>query len=148
MIRRATMQDLGALIAMGADMHAESTFAPMRYDPRHLGEFLVNLIASPNGAVFLAVADDAPVGLILCTCNASFFGPDRTACELAFYVRPEHRGSQTAMQLLRAYVEWAKQQGAVRINAGNSAGMLDEQYVRLLEHAGFTRAGSLMYTSM
>ncbi len=60
-------------------------------------------------------------------------------------MRPEHRKTGAAQALIESYLGWAQEMGRQRVNAGNSAGMDDSRYVRLMEGFGFERAGSLMY---
>lgn len=144
-VRTAEMSDLAEIIKMGREMHSTCNFSHLQFDPRHFGEFVVNLIAGENHEVFLAESDGNVTGALLCSTCPSMISPDLVAYEHAFFVRPAHRSLGAALKLLRAYREWAVAQGARRINAGNSAGMPDEGYVKLLSREGFTRAGSLMY---
>ena len=146
-VRPATMepQDLAQLIAMGAEMHQTSNFQDMRFDRRQFAEFVVELIAGADHQVFLAERVGRIVGALLASVVKSYIGPDLVAHEHALFVRPEGRGSVAALRLLHAYRDWATERGARRISAGNSAGMDDEKYVKLLSHAGFQRAGSITY---
>lgn len=144
-VRRAGHSDLRALIDMAAEMHRDSSFAPMRFDARHFGEFLVGLMAGGEHVVLVAERDDEVLGGVMASVVPSMFGPDLVACEHGLFVRPEHRAAGAALPLVRAYLDWAEAQGAKRVNAGNSAGMDDSRYVRLMEHCGLTKAGSLMY---
>lgn len=137
--------DLVPVITHGREMHKNSTLRNLQYDPRQLGDTLLNLAASEHGAVILAEADGEVVGFVLALVSKSFFGPDLVASELAVYVTPEYRGTRAGVKLVRAYVAWAKSRGAKRINSGNSAGMDDQKYLKLLTFAGFQPAGSLVY---
>lgn len=146
-VRRATMEpdDLAQIIAMGAEMHRTSNFQDMRFDRRQFAEFVVELIAGKEHVVYVAERGGRLIGALLASVVKSYIGPDLVAHEHALFVRPEGRGSAAALRLLHAYRDWAVEQGARRINAGNSAGMDDEKYVKLLSHAGFQQAGSITY---
>lgn len=138
-------QDIATLAALGEAMHADSTFANMAYDPMIAAETLLRLVDNPDGLVLMACEGDTPVGGIAAIATRSFFGPDKVSSEFAVYVQPDKRGAVAALDLLRHYVVWARTKGVKRISAGNSAGMDDARFVRLLSRLGFKRAGSLMY---
>ncbi len=148
--REATTEreDLQALISMGAEMHGASSFAAMDFDARHFGMFLVDLIAGPQHVVFLAEVDGEVVGAVLASAVPAMISPQLVACEHAIFVRPEHRRTGAAQALIEAYLGWAREMGVKRVNAGNSAGMDDSRYVRLMQHHGFEKAGSLMYMTV
>ncbi len=146
-IREATTDeaDLRALIALGAEMHPASNFAHLEFNARHFGLFLVDLIAGPAHVVFVAEVDGEMVGAVLASAVPASISPELVACEHALFVTPEHRASGAAQGLIEAYLEWAEHMGVKRVTAGNSAGMDDSRYVRLMQRHGFERAGSLMY---
>lgn len=147
-IREADFDDLAGIIELGVAMHSTCNFAHMRFDRREFGEFLVHLISTPRHVVFVAEEDGALVGATLCSVFKSYMGPDLMAAEHACFVLPEHRKGSLGLRMVKQYVEWAKEQGARRITAGNSAGAPDSGYVALTERAGFERAGSLMYQNV
>jgi len=148
LVREATFDDLVDLLNMGEEMARTSNFRHLRFDGRIFGEYLVNLIASPQGCVLVADKGGTVVGAMLGACSQSFIGPDKAASDMSFFVRPEYRASRAGIALLRRFIKWAEDAGAKRINMGNSAGMDDERYVKLLSRYGFARAGSLMYMNV
>lgn len=141
-------EDLREIIAMGSEMHATSSFSALTFDPRHFGMFVIDLIVGPQHVVYLAEVDGQVAGAVLASAVPSMIGPDLVASEHALYVRPEHRRSGAAPALIEAYVAWARQLGVKRVNVGNSAGMDDSRYVRLMQGHGFERAGSLLYMTI
>jgi len=145
LIRKAKIEDIEDLIVMGASMVAESNFDHVGYNHRYFGEYLWQMICSDNCCILIAVRGEETLGAILCSVSPAATCPSLIANEHAFYVRPERRSLIVAQQLLKSYVEWATEQGAVRINAGNSAGAPDEGYQKLLSRSGFSKAGSIMY---
>lgn len=144
-VREATFDDLVALIDMGEAMARTSNFRHLRFDGRQFGEFLVSLIVGPQSVVLVSEQDGEVTGAVLGMVTRSMIGPDHMASDLSFFVRPEHRASRAGVALLRRFIKWAVDAGAKRISMGNSAGMDDERYVKLLSRYGFDRAGSLMY---
>lgn len=149
-VRQATIEqdDLRALIRLGAEMHPVSSFADLAFDPRHWGHFLIELITHPSHVVFVAEVDGEIVGGLAASATVSMFGPDMVASEHGIFVKPRRRATGAAQLLIDAYLTWAKEMGVRRVNAGNSAGMDDSRYVRLMEHYGFERVGSLMYRNI
>lgn len=142
------VNDVVALVRLGDYMAQESNFANLEYDRYLFGEFVFDLLFSEGGAAFLAEKDGETVGGILCTVSRFMGGPDTVANELGLFVRQDRRGSRAAVGLVGAYKNWALSRGAKRISAGNSAGADDTVYVKLLSHAGFQQAGSLMYLNV
>ena|SRR5690554_792947 len=147
-IRPAEHTDLEQILAMGQAMHKASNFADMEYSAQQFGEFVVELIAAPGNEVFVAEVEGELGGMVLVSLFPSFFGPDLMAAEHLLYVRPGARKHGVGLHLLYAYTDWAERNGAKRIQAGNSAGMPDESYVKLLSRVGLHRAGSLMYRNL
>jgi len=145
-IRDATIDDIPALVRLGAQMHADSTFADMDYDEQTTGRTVLTCIESDDQIALAAETGDGDiVGGFLGASGPSFFGRDRVSFDLATYVEPSNRGGCAAYCLLRRYLEWAESLGCKRINIGNSAGMDDRLFVRLTERLGFQRAGSIMF---
>jgi GNAT superfamily N-acetyltransferase len=144
--RPNSIEEVAKLVELGRAMHAESTFKNMDFDRKIAGETILRLMESPTGYMMMACDEnDEPIGGIAALVTQAFFGKDKVASEMAFYVSPDRRGRLAGARLAQAYVAWAKVMGAKRINAGNSAGMNDELYVRFWTGLGFKRAGSLMY---
>lgn len=147
-VREATIDDLGDLIHLAGELHPHSTFAHLDFDAWHFGNFVNQLIAGPEHVVLVVEYDGVIVGGLLASVVPASISPDLVASEHAFYVSPDMRSSGAGQALLEAYLAWARKRGAKRVNAGNSAGMNDERYVRLMGQAGFERVGSLMYQNL
>lgn len=140
--------DIPLVAAMGADMHAASSFAHTQYSEADTSGFLEAVLALDEMDTFIALSEGALVGFIICSVVKSFYGPDLQAHELAMYVAPEYRQKGVAPLLVQAYVSWAREKGAVRVSAGNSAGTEDRAYTRLFGKEGFCVAGSLMWKEL
>jgi len=68
-----------------------------------------------HAALFVLTGDGVPVGILLAVTasNHPALAGVKLAQELAWYVQPEHRGSQSWM-LVTAYEDWAKMLGITR----------------------------------
>lgn len=145
-VRSGQERDIPQVIEAGRRLMAHSTFAGMDYDPEVLRETLQVLVNSDVGCMLVSVRNGKHMtGFVLAMMSQSFFGKDRVVGDLALFVEPGSRGSESAPLLVRECLRWAQRQGARRISMGNSAGADDVSYVSLMGQQGFHRAGSLMY---
>lgn len=139
-LRMATIDDLPALAVLGHEMHANSSYAPMDYDPERLKETIADLI---NKSQFVVVAEGTNgevIGAMLGVTAQSLFGRDMVANDIALFVAGGSRGGMAAVKMAKAFVTWAKLAGAKQIRPGVSTG--DERAEKLYERMGFTRCGA------
>lgn len=73
-----------------------------------------------------------------------FFSTDKEAIEDTLYVMPDYRGSLVATNLVKAYLEWAEEQGATRVAVGTSLGIDDARVASFYGKFGFKRSGFQM----
>lgn len=135
-LRVATSADFPAMMELGREMHAQSNFAPMHFDPEKIAATAQGLL-DESQFVVVAEADGEIVGYMLGMILPSWFGRDYVANDLNLYVRPKH--AMTAVKLIRAFVAWARMAGAKQIRPGVSTG--SEAAQRLYEAYGFEPAG-------
>lgn len=134
--RKATLDDLPVMLAMGAAMHEESRYATYALDLAKVERLFTKLITSPQGIVLLT-----PNGLLVGGVTDYFFGPAVYAVQLVLYVKPEARGSAEAPTLIKAYVAAAGALRAVDVHIENSTGCETEKVERLFAKLGFARMG-------
>jgi len=136
MIKSATMADLPFLMYLCEQMHKESPrFSKLTFSTSRMRGVLMYLIKDPGGIVLVSDA-----GMLVGAVGKPSFSNDLCAEDKLFYVSPEARGTMQAVRLIKAYIERAKELGAVDIGIGSeteSAGRVEELYQRL----GFRRAG-------
>jgi GNAT superfamily N-acetyltransferase len=135
-------QDIEPMIEMGASMHAESAFAALDYSWSKCRELGHRYIQNPDvnfGAV--AEADGKTVGMLMGYVTDYYFGNDKIACDILWYIDPDHRGSRAAIKLLRAFQRWAKEQGASEVCIGVSTAVEFERTGLLLQRLGYTHVG-------
>ena len=144
MIRPAELKDVPGIINLGQRIHWASAFKSRPYRPERVAQRSVQYINRDDYTILLAEYQGLIVGIIPAWISDSAFTFDRIACEEVIYVQPEYRRFRYGIQLIRAYINWAKSQGANDIRIGNIGGMTDdEQYNRLLSRLGFTRTGGM-----
>lgn len=143
MIRPATHDDIERLVELGEQMHAESRFAKLSFDHDKVRNLFAHLIESPDGLLIVADVDGLIIGGFAGYVVEHYFALTKVASDFGLFVAPEHRGGMTAPRLMRAYVEWAKEQGAVMVQAGITTGVHVNETARLYQKLGFKQAGLL-----
>ena len=92
--------------------------------------------------LLVAEIDGVPIVALPATWS-SITARTKVASDFGLFIEPASRGGMTAPRLLKAYIEWAKEQGAVMIQAGITTGVHVEQTTRLYEKLGFRNNGQL-----
>lgn len=135
-LRKATQEDIHAIVGMGPGMIAESSFAGMSYSPEKVARAITEC-----GFACVAVDGDVVAGVILGDIVAPWFSEDRMGTERVLYVRPEYRGTRAALMLVKAWIVWCWECGAKQIRPGTSA--TSEAADRLYRAIEFEPAGTL-----
>lgn len=144
MIRNATPDDIPAIVSLGEAMHAESRYRdPLPWCAPKVTGLLDWLLANDDGLVLVAEAGDRIIGGFLGMVEDHWCSRARVATDFALYVHPGWRGSSAAARLLGAYGAWARERGAVLVQAGITTGVHVEATSRLYERLGFRRVGNL-----
>lgn len=125
MIRRATLEDMPAILRLGAEFLAASPSRWIPLDEADFAETVTQMIDGP-GAIFLS--DDGFIGGILVPCY--FNRAHVFAAELFWFARQEGQA------LREAFEAWGRESGA---SAATASGLADdrERAVRRV----FSRAG-------
>ena len=114
MIRRATADDIERLMDMGERFVRETKYRSLvTLRPERLAESIANVLASPSGVVLVSGSDASLTGMIAMLVYDHPFSGERTAFELVWWVEPEARGD--GVRLLRAAEEWAREEGATKV---------------------------------
>lgn len=159
-LRNAVLEDVAEMVELGRAMHNESPrFQGADYDTDKVFDLVSGMIEGPNG--FVAVVESPVmidsseqvnkhsiekkqiIGLMLGFVAEDYFGKSLTACDLALYVIPSHRCGFTAVRLVKAYQEWAKEKGARLTQLGISTGVNPGETKDLYNKLGFQDAGFL-----
>ena len=131
-----------ALLALAAEMHAESRFSRFAFVPEKVRAMLATLIVADDG--FLWVFDDGDViGALAATVFEHWFSSDRVAQDVGLFVRPDRRGGAAAAALIDRYIVWAHERGAVDVELGVNTGVRPERTGKLLERLGARLVGWL-----
>lgn len=143
MIRRATLLDIPRLVHLGSLMHAESRFRVLTFDRDKLAALLQRIIVGELGAVFVSEKEGEVIGGFAGLLTEHWASPSLVAYDLGLFIEPAHRGGTSAARLVRAFVRWARENGAQLITLGISTGVHAEETAKLYEAIGGRRIGSL-----
>lgn len=109
-IRRATVADLDALVAMSGHFIAAIYPADLPFNPAQVRALAAQLITSPDGDVLVAEDGGRVVGMLALTAYAHPMSGERIATEVCWWVEPAQRGS--GVRLFHAAEAWAREHGA------------------------------------
>jgi GNAT superfamily N-acetyltransferase len=140
-IRPARAADAEAVEAILRDLHAESLFAGVSVSAPKLRGLVRACIADGDKCCLLDEQGGRVAGLIMGYSAPFFFSEERGVWDLAFYVRPERRGSRTALLLWQAFEAWAEGQGARMLWLVSSTGVRTAQTERFYAKLGLRRSG-------
>ena len=143
-VRTVVVDDLNEVCKMLELFHAESAFKDIPFSAAELMMFLSSCVSKPE--IFLRLAENGNVicGVMLAYRAKYFFSKHAGAWEELVYVKPEFRGQSTSRRLIKAYVEWARLAGVVRVNLGTSAGINTDRVVAFYEKLGFSTVGATL----
>lgn len=144
-VRSATLEDVDAVVALGLEFLETSTYRQLGAgEPNAIARLLCTVL--DHGAVFLAVAGDEVVGMIAMLMVPHIFSGETFADEVAWFVKPAHRG-RAGVLLLQAAERWAVQNHAKLVKMvapeGTSVGdlyrrkgyqVIEQAFVKVLQH--------------
>ncbi len=142
MIRAANHNDMGALLVLAEQMHAESDYRRFPFAIEKMASLFAALIDG-RGCLFVAERDGASVGVIAGYCEENWFTHAKVAGEYGLFVTPAARGGRHGIGLMRAFRTWAAEQGADQVMVGITTGVDTERTAALYERLGFHRTGIL-----
>lgn len=144
LVRRATGDDLHAVIALAKKMHGESpAYRNYRFEPGKIANLVKLCVESPDWLLLIAYNLGTPVGFVAAGAVEMIFGSEKTVDDLAVYVVPEKRGSMLGPRLVKALVDWAKTTGAREVRLGVTTEIDNSRVTTLLERMGFSQTGTL-----
>jgi GNAT superfamily N-acetyltransferase len=132
---------------MGARMHEESPdYTDFAFIPAKLMDLADMVLGMDSLHCVVAENHHGLTGFFVGGVEPFFFSHDLYAYDIAFYVRPECRGSSAAVRLLNHFMAWGKAKGAKQARFGAATGINPEQAHKFFTHLGF-REGGVLYTT-
>ena len=143
--RTLERSDIAAFVDGCERLHAESRFAHMHFDREDMKALIETGLIVPEYFFCEVITDDGQfAGALFASINKSFFGRDKWAQDILFFVLPEYRGRcVSALRRLGAhYQAWAQERGAKVIDLKAATGIDPERTSAFFEHLGFPCVGS------
>ena len=117
-------------------------FDESTYDAARVYDVLEGAIREPGKVVLVSdPGGGQAVGALIAYVMPEWWSGVLEAYELATFVLPGARGGTHAARLIRAYVDWAREQGAERAFLAVSSGRREESVGRLYQRLGFAPVG-------
>ena len=143
-LRVATLLDVPALVAMGAEFIQEApNYKSRPYFSDQAAIHFTNVIKG-SGVVLVVEHDDQLIGGFVGRIGGDWFNGNKIAFDDALYVMPEFRTSRAAYLLIDAFVSWARLMNVDRIQCGTTTGVESAGCIRLYKHFGFTEYGTIL----
>lgn len=140
-VRQLTEQDIPAVIHLGGRMHEESQYSALTYSPEKVAKKCIRSLYDPDMFALVAENEGEIVGMIGAIVGPYEFGDELIANDMLVYVSIEHRGSMAFIRMIKAYVFWAKEQGAALIFLAQTTGINQELVASLYQRLGFKPVG-------
>ncbi len=122
-------------------MHAEGAFCAVALDEDKVRDTIGMCIA--RGFACVNEGRAGVDGVLLGRVAEFWYSRATCAADLAFYVRPDRRGSIAAVRLIQAFVAWAREVGAAKVMIAQSSGVRVEETTHLLTGMGFAYRGGV-----
>lgn len=144
-VRLATLEDVPAIVALGAVMHAESPrFSRFPYSPEKVADVTASMLFNTKSIVIVAEhPEDGLVAMFGGFVAEHYFSTAKYASDAAMFVHPKHRGGSVFPRVLKTFEEWAISQGAIEISPGISTEVDADRTLRLYERFGYRLSGHL-----
>lgn len=127
MIRKATADDLDAVVSFGSDFHSYSPWRNIAFDRDATKEFCGKLI---DGGVIL-ISETGIIGGLM---NPLYFNPSyNVACELFWWATSGGR------ELMKAFEDWGQENNASAFQFSALGDDKSERMAQLFDRAGYRR---------
>lgn len=110
-IRVANEGDLAHLTRM-AKSFLEESGQPYEFDRAKTKQSFDDALMRNDMLVLLSVEEGKPNGFLVGHVASPLFSHDVAAIEVAWWVRPSHRGQPSNLKMIKQYETWARDNGA------------------------------------
>jgi len=113
-IRRATSADVDVIVAMALRFQQTTTYAQyLRTTEPTLRALAAAIVANAEAVILVAERLGVVVGMIAAVLVVQPMSGECVGTEICWWMEPEARGGRSALRLLRAAEQWARDRGAV-----------------------------------
>jgi GNAT superfamily N-acetyltransferase len=143
-VRPIQNHDFAKLVELGQMMHAEGEYRFLPFEEARCVAILKRCLAQPDSwCGLVAEADGEVVGMLIGFRSPYLFCSETSASDVVLYVEPAHRGSFSAVRLIRRFVEWARQKGAREVCLSTSLNVDSQRTSAFICRLGFTQVGGV-----
>lgn len=135
MIRRALVEDKQRVLSMARNFH-EASGVSFPFSAAYASMLFDACLSAPD-RVCIVLDEDGPQGVLAAQAGTLPLAPIKAASELIWWIEPDFRG-RSAIQMLNAYEEWAREQGCAYTNMVGLGS--DPLTGRLYERRGYQAA--------
>lgn len=137
------VERLRDIINLALTMQEESDFKTVPFDIEQTARSVLGLVINnPRGFGVVAYTDEGePAGMICGSITDYVFSQGSVASDFAWFVLPEHRGSRTALKMLKLFRNWATANGATELYMGITTNVHAERTGEFLKRVGFEHVG-------
>ena len=137
-IRRATADDVPALVSLAQLEHGLSRMAQTQFDADFVAERFSHAVTGLSSVVFVSEASGELKGLIAGAVQQNLHNRFGTAYELMWFAV-----DGSGLKLLQALRDWARRMRATALIANNHAGIKDpERFNKVMARKGYTQLGA------
>jgi GNAT superfamily N-acetyltransferase len=131
-----------ALIELGREMHEESSYSELEFDPKRVLETFKWYLEDQSRTAIIAWKGDNPVGLYAGYITKYYFSNDTVANDIAWFVTKKLRGTRVGLRLLDMFEEWALEKGVKEVRIGYSTDINPKAFNSLMEKRGYQVVGA------
>lgn len=145
-VRKANESDLELIELFTLGMINESNrYAKLGVNQSKVMQTVKSFIQSDDkGVVLMAEFGGAIVGGFIGALSDEWCSDNFIAFDLVNYIDPEFRGLGTSRELVKSFIQWAKERGAKFVNCGTNTGVNTEHAIKLYGSMGFVNQGVFM----
>lgn len=139
--RRPIPADLGQLMRLAEEMHAETSFRSLSFSASKAATEIMACVMNPNMFVCVAEKDGRIVGMIAAYLSQPFFSEESVVYDHIWYVGKDARGTIAGPRLLKYLGEWAKLCKAKAVFVTLGSDVNQDRVGGLVERLGYARLG-------
>jgi hypothetical protein len=109
------------------------------YAPEKVYNMLIRRVNDPTYFCHVLMDGDEVVGGMSGGIMSPFYTTDRIAYDEILYLKPERTHATLVIRLVKTYLKWAKDSGAIEVRLCNSTGQNFEGFSKLCNRLGMTQ---------
>ena len=121
-LKLATVEDLKTVVSLCKELHSNSVYKDViDFNEEDTADTVRDILEGnrSKACALLLLIDNKPVGVLVASYVEHMFNKtEKTAVELAFFIKEDYRSYSSLKDLLAAYHYWAKQIGCTSIMQG------------------------------